>query len=292
MAKKTAAAAAAKTENLPAVIGKSESGLALVDTTSYALVNSPNRLAAMVFNLKDEQLSEFDLDRVKVPAGGGTAFQLPTPEGIKNSDELVGIVLHFGQRRSYWSDPNPTGVPPSCYSIDGLVGIGDRDLGPGDSGRHDCSTCPHNQFGSAVKIEKGEAKQGKGKRCREMRVMLILREIDTLPIVVLAPPTSIKPLKKWLMELPVFMYRAVIRLTLEQDKADNIVYSKLVPECVGEISEEAGKALEAYAATLGKVLRGKAPTASDFHDAGEPQSNDVNGSIDQLQEPEEGEVAE
>lgn len=255
MAKKTAAAAAPATTAI-ANVAPTGGALKIIDASNYALINDRASLQSMIYNLQGEQISEFDLDRIKVPAGGATFFSVPTAEGIKPMEAVEGIVLHIGIRRSYWEDPNPSGVPPQCYSIDGLHGIGK----PGG----DCGACPFNQFGSAVKPD---GKQGRGKRCREMRLMLIIRPEDRLPMVVLAPPASIKAVKQWLMKLPVFMFQAVIRLTLQEDKnSDGIKYSKLVPEAIGSISPELAKGLQKYAATLKEVIVGKAPVTSDFID--------------------------
>jgi len=52
-----------------------------------------------------------------------------------------------------------------------------------------CSTCPFNKWGSAVD-DKGNP--GKGKACREKRLILFLRDGDALPVVVAAPPKSIR----------------------------------------------------------------------------------------------------
>lgn len=272
MAKKTAAAGAATKELATIPSGRGE----LIDVKNYALINEPSALQAMVYNLQDEQISEFDLDRIKIPAGGGLFFNVPGEDGITPEKSIQGIVLHLGIRRSYWVNPTPTGSPPDCFSIGGLKGIGN----PGG----ECANCPFNQFGSAVK---SDGKQGKGKRCREMRVMLILRAQDRLPIVVLAPPASIKPVKQWLMKLPVFMFQAVIKLELSQDKnSDGVEYSKLVPSYVGHISPEAAKGLQAYAETLKKVIVGKAPIGSDFvavdDDGGQILEHDAKAAAEAL----------
>lgn len=243
--------------------------IATIDPSSYALISDSGSLDAMTYNLQNEQISEFDLDRIKVPAGGATVFQVPEFDGIANREFVEGIVLHIGIRRSYWVDPNPTGVPPSCYSVDGLRGIGN----PGG----DCGACPFNQFGSAVNAS---GKQGRGKRCREMRVILLIRPQDRLPLVVLAPPASIKGIKKWLMRLPVFMFQAVIRLELKQDKnGDGIVYSRLVPSHVGTITLDAAKGLQEYAETIKKAIVGKAPTAAEFKGGGDDDGDTLDSHV-------------
>jgi hypothetical protein len=48
----------------------------------------------------------------------------------------------------------------------------------------DCASCPMNRWGSA-----GDAR--KGKACREKRLLLTLRDGEALPVVIVAPPTSI-----------------------------------------------------------------------------------------------------
>ena len=65
------------------------------------------------------------------------------------------------------------------------------DAGLTAAGEHRaCATCPFNRYGSDVDTETGQVR--KGKACREKRVLLFLRDGDTLPIVVLAPPTSVR----------------------------------------------------------------------------------------------------
>lgn len=221
----------------------------LISAENFALIADKEGLEALIYNLKDESLSEFDLDRVKVPSGGATVFQIPGLDGISNAESIEGIILHIGIRRAFWRDPNPSGKPPECFSTNGLVGIGD----PGG----DCGSCPFNQYGSALKAD---GSQGRGKRCRESRMLLLVRPEDRLPIVISAPPASIKGMKQWLMRLPVFMFQAVVRLSLEPEKSgDGIKFSKLVPEYVGRISLEEARALQRYAETLKKILQGKAP---------------------------------
>lgn len=266
MAKKTAAGELPGMQTTAVATVKKPMAIAKIDASEWQLINDETSLEAMIYNLQGESLSEFDLDRIKVPSGGGAFFQVPTAEGIQALKEVTGILLHIGIRRSYWVDPNPTGVPPSCYSTDGLLGIGE----PGG----DCGPCPFNQFGSGVK---SDGKQAKGKRCREMRVMLIIRPEDRLPLVVMAPPASIKGVKQFLMRLPVFMFQAVTKFTLVPDKADGVPYSKVVPEFVGAIDLQAAKRLAAYAETIKKVLTGKAPQAADFGD--DEETEQVEGEV-------------
>ena len=159
--------------------------------------NNNEALVAMEnFNLPDmvsdagfsrEDLTE-DMDglqmsfqRVKIPAGGALQFELPgdDPENPDYAKTLEGVILFSHSSGAYWQegseyDENST---PLCSSVDGKVGIGE----PGGS----CAICPLNQFRSAP--------DGKGKACKNMRVLYLLRDGDYLPIQLTLPPTSIRP---------------------------------------------------------------------------------------------------
>lgn len=227
----------------------------LISVDDWALVSSPEALEATTYNLQGETLSEFDLDRVRVPAGGGTFFAVPVlgKSEPQPAESIRGIILSVSSRRAYWEDANPSGAPPDCSSVDGVQGIGT----PGGS----CAGCPFNEFGSAIKQD---GSQGNGKRCRESRVILMLREEDRLPIAVIAPAGSLKNVKKYLMQLPVFMYAAVTELKLEKEKStDGIAYSKIALRYIGHIDPETAKSVKAYAEAVKASINAKAPTGAD-----------------------------
>lgn len=164
---------------------------------SYNNENKTEALVAMeAFQLPDtvsdaafsrEDLAE-DMDglqtsfqRVKIPAGGTLQFELPgeDPENPDYAKTLEGIILFSHSSHAYWQegseyDENST---PLCSSVDGKVGIGE----PGGA----CAVCPFNQFRSAP--------DGRGKACKNMRVLYLLRSGDFLPIQLTLPPTSIRP---------------------------------------------------------------------------------------------------
>lgn len=228
---------------VPAVVsGKGE----LIDASSYQLLADPESFEAMQINLEGERLSEFDLDRIKVPAAGGTVWQVPTIDGVENQEAIEGVILAIQVRRGFWESPFGGGAagPPDCSSMDGITGVGT----PGG----ECATCPMNEFGSAVRQD---GKQGRGKRCSEKRLMLVLRAGDRLPIAISAPATSIKGIKQFLMRLPVPMFQAVVSIGLEREKSgDGIHYSRIVLGYIGHIGSEQGKQLQAYAAKLKKTI--------------------------------------
>ena len=122
----------------------------------------------------NEELAE-DMDgftmsfpRIKIPAGGVLQFELPTgdPQQPDYSPTLTGVILFNHAICAYWpeGDEYSDDVPPLCSSVDGKQGYGE----PGGV----CEACALSQFGSAS--------NGRGKACKNMRVLYLLRSgVDT-----------------------------------------------------------------------------------------------------------------
>jgi len=123
----------------------------------------------------------FNFQRIKIPSGGALQFELPgdDPENPDYVRTIDGVILHNHSSCAYW----PEGVEddedamPLCLSVDGKLGIGE----PGG----DCVTCALNRFGSGA--------NGKGKACKNMRILYLLRDGEFMPIQLTLPPTSIRP---------------------------------------------------------------------------------------------------
>lgn len=130
---------------------------------------------------------QMSFQRVKIPAGGTLQFEMPSddPDNPDYEKNLVGVILHNHATCAYW----PAGseydddTTPLCSSVDGKVGIGT----PGGA----CAACVMNRFGSAPDGSKGKA-------CKNMRVLYLLRSGEYMPLQVNLPPTSIKPFKEFL----------------------------------------------------------------------------------------------
>lgn len=119
--------------------------------------------------------------RVKIPSGGGLQFEIPgsDPESPDYTKTLQGVILYNHSAGGYWleGDEYSDDKSPLCSSVDGKVGVGD----PGGS----CAICKLNEFGSG--------KGGKGKACKNMRVLYLLQDGEFLPIQLNLSPTSIRP---------------------------------------------------------------------------------------------------
>ena len=208
-----------------------------------ALNHDPADLEAIIAdNLGGQEVTEFDLPRIKIPAGGGHIWEIPTLTGVDTAAVLEGIVVHFKLTRAYWAPNSGSGGPPQCRSNDGIVGIG-------DPGGH-CKTCPYAQFGSALD-DQGNAAPGQA--CNAKEVWFMLKPESFLPIAVALPSTSLKAARAYRvgtlgsagMRLP----SVVTHIGLEQSKnAKGDAYSKAVPTVGGVLSPDEAQAAQAYAA--------------------------------------------
>lgn len=215
--------------------------LAVVDPKTYAILDPSQDVKGLVAaNLNGESISPFDLTRLKVPAGGGTAWDVPTLGGSEMQKAIEGVVIHVGRRRAYWESQDPSGDPPDCSSTNGVDGRGN----PGGF----CDLCPLNEFGSA----KGNS--GRGKACKESRLLFVMRATDRIPIVVSAPPGSLKAIKQYALKLsnhgyPIFGVVTKLELVKTQNK-DGIAFSQIKPSVAATLPPEAVQAVRVFAASL------------------------------------------
>ena len=223
-------------ETLPAVIG------------SYAVMQRAEELREiMAANVGTGGVSPFDIDRVKVPSGGGTTWEVPSLAGPVETKELRGVIIAWRDPRGYWRESfedTGGGTPPDCSSDDGVTGLGD----PGG----DCAVCPLAQFNTA----RGGA--GRGQACKQTRLLFMVREGDLLPIVVVVPPSSLSPMKKFFLRLAssaVPFFGVVTELTLERTKnKDGIAYAEVTPRMVDQLSPEERARMKAYAESVAPAM--------------------------------------
>jgi hypothetical protein len=186
-------------------------------------------------NLGAGGISEFDLTKIKVPSGGGIAFELVDPvKGTEVSQSFRAIIIAAHDIRGYWPESidETGGVPPQCHSNDAITGIG----APGGS----CTTCPLAQFGSEIK-QNGE--RGAGQACKQMKQLLLLREGtgSFLPEVLNVPPTSLGPYRKHAFALagrkaPVSSVVTEFSLA-KQKSAGGVTYAQLAFKPVAALGD-------------------------------------------------------
>jgi hypothetical protein len=161
---------------------------------------------------------EFQFDRVKLPAGGGTAFEVPSDDGEDSNmvKELTGVILYNHPAYAYYKDRYAGGNnPPDCGSFDGVTGIGT----PGGS----CATCPYNRFGSG---------EGKSKLCKNKRLLYILQEGELFPIMLSLPTGSLVTFTKYVksqLSKGRKLNQIVTKITLKKAvNASGIAFSQAV----------------------------------------------------------------
>lgn len=205
---------------------KNEETRALTLAQQYPMLAGAEGVAeAVELNLGGEELSPFDLERIKVPAGGARQWDL----GDTAVNEIEGIILYQKLIRSYWAEKlgdNGGGSPPDCASSDGLTGEGD----PGGS----CAACPFSKFGSA--------ENGRAQACKQMRVVFIARPGDLLPTMLIVPPSSLKPFKKYMLALtsrgiPYMGVKTGFGLTKVENKS-GIAYSEITLRVIEPLSPD------------------------------------------------------
>lgn len=204
---------------------------AIVKVEDYKIVKMDPALRAEIIreNLGALGVSQFDLDRAKIPSGSSAMFEVPTLSGIDMVDEIVGVIIGFRDVRLYWKasmDEDGGGTPPDCYSDDCAAGTGD----PGGN----CNQCPFAEFGTADK--------GNGQACSQRRILFIARPDSTLPLVLSLPPTSLGNARKFFLRLvgnDVPYYGVVVSIGLEPDKnSAGVKYSKATFKVSEELTDD------------------------------------------------------
>lgn len=236
--------------------------LALADYPVLS-AGSSAQMEAVTANLGEEGIQSFDLDRVSIPAGGGTQWLVPSLEGEESVKEIQGIIVAWRSPRVYWEvsvaemdEPSP----PDCSSPDGRYGTGRFGPGSVDNPVGACSSCPLNQWGSA-----GEG--SKAKACKEQRHLYVIRPGGVLPMVVTLPPTSINPMRQYFLRLAsesLPYYGVVTSLGLEAQSSGAYRWSTVKPRLVERLDAPAAEASKAY----GEQLSANLPASSSIAPSG------------------------
>ncbi len=193
------------------------------DEPEYAvLVSSENEVRDIIkANLGGGfGVSVFDLDRVKVPLGGGTNWQVPTLEGPQSAESFEGIILYYKDQRSFWEstiDKSGGGMPPDCVSADGVMGKGEPGI--------ECANCPNSEWGSSGENRRGQA-------CRTVRMIFLCRPEEIIPCVISIPPSSLRQIKSYFLRLAsarIPYYGVVTKFMLQPAKMSGYDVSQIVP---------------------------------------------------------------
>lgn len=216
---------------------------------------------ALMANLgPGETLLASDLPRVSTPAGGGKVWSWTDSGNNEQSAKSIdGVLAYYGVRGTLWGSEEPQGkASPVLVSYDLMTAvrvnedIGDLDADVLESCRtgdhtYDWTRLPYNQYGTS--------KSGRGKRCKESRLLAILRADEAWPLLVTAGPGSLKTVTPFVKRLSVPHFRAVVSLTLDRvENAGGQPYSQIVPKYLGEITKAEGETVrQLYTVPLSRV---------------------------------------
>ncbi len=243
---------------------KETTALATQSTTAAAVFDAsflPN--TADIMEVMEANMEGIDLrfEKVKVPSGGGLSWKVPNEDGGADSiNELIGVIIDHHPINAYWAkEYSGEKNPPDCSSLDGITGI-DIDL----NSKKPCATCPMNQYGTALK--------GKGKACKNMHRVYLVREGEIFPLLIAVPPTSLENFKQYARRLTAKMRKSssvLTKLTLAEAKNDGgIEFSKIEFRRAGDLEKESAQKMSEFAKTMKPYLRQIAIDADEYNTEG------------------------
>lgn len=220
---------------------------------------------AMAEEMEGLQIS---FDRVKIPTGGGLAFEVPgdDPENPDMVKEIVGVIVDHYPVNAYWAEKFAgQNTPPDCSALDGKNGTGN----PGGN----CKTCPNNQWGS-------DPEGTGGKACKNMHRIYILREGDVFPLLLTLPPTSLKNFADYLAKRVIGKrrrsYQVLTKISLKKATSNGgITYSQAVFSVARVLSEEAARKAEEYAKNIRPLTRSLEIVGDEYNTGDSISSSDA-----------------
>lgn len=197
--------------------------------------------------LGGESLSVKDLDRIKVPAGGGTTWEVATLDGDVATKVIEAVIIQRATRRAYWpyameDRPDDDDGRPACASNDGLIGVGD----PGG----ECASCPYNEFQTDIK-------GGPGKACKETRQLFLLMKDDLLPLTLNVPPGSLANIKAYFLRLlraQLSPSDVLTKIGLEKVKGGKVDFARMTFEAADRLSPDARQRVREYTAVMAPAM--------------------------------------
>lgn len=240
-------------------MGKKKNELAVVQ--EFNLVTLSGDIAEAIAEEMDG-LGAIPFDRVKIPSGGGLAFEVPgeDEENPETAQELVGVILFHHPVNAYWKDKfSGSSEQPDCSSMDGKQGA-IHETGEAVN----CADCPHNRFGS------GE--NGIGKACKNVHRVYILQEDNPVPLILSLPPTSLRHMRDYIGKRILLKgmrcYDAVTKISLKKERnAAGIAYSRAVFAFAGKLPDDKREAAAEMAALIRQSNRRIDVEGADYNTA-------------------------
>ena len=127
--------------------------------------------------------------------------------------------------------------------------------------------CPLAGWGTAARGS------GRGQACRSMRLLFLLQAGEILPVVVVAPPGSLKYVRKTMLRRTSkgkHFSSAIMELTLKKDKnQDGTVFSRISMHPIEDLNDEVAKQMRAYGESLAPAVEAQARAAMEDQGLGD-----------------------
>lgn len=230
--------------------------LAILEQSKFLVLRDNDVRQSIAENLaREAQFSMSDLVHVPTPTGGITKWTFNDIDGEKTVDAITGLCVLYSLGGTLWPTEGSAipGTLPYLRTDDLVtayrVGDDSGDL-PVDeiekfrlpNGLYDWARMTNDKAGGIFGWGTGQT--GKGKRVTEYRVICLLRENDSFPLLFRAGPGSLKDVKKFFIRLHPW-WRSVVTLKLKKATGVRGAYSVMDPSFVGWISKEEGEAIRA-----------------------------------------------
>lgn len=232
-----------------------------------AIAPTAETMEMMADILGEETLEQRNLPLIKCPPAESDQFTYVAGGRTVNSKRIKGFMVHYVAQRAFWTNPDPTGVAPSCSSSDNKRADAGGMYGPGGERESEnptglCANCPMAQKGT-------DLKGGRQPACKEQRRLFVVLKGLLLPVIIAAPPSSIGGLKDFLVSMAMAQqgwWLVPLEFSLEKAaNAEGKAFNKIVVVAdeeatpLGENEEEAVKAYRSYI----KELIGQRPPVFD-----------------------------
>ncbi len=212
-----------------------------IETTekAYSALSEQSQIAlATLDKISSSNFSVSELPRLKIPLTGETAFTIETSGTKKKVQYMEGVVVAQNNIRTLWNE-NELHLP-ICFSNDSIFGIGM----PGGN----CSSCSLAQ----------SSPNDNDSKCRQRKIVLILRREDILPIALVARSKLAKALSEYFLQLASNRVRpcfAVSSFSIKQEKDRmGITFPKINVQIERLLSEKEKQIAAVYANKFSRIL--------------------------------------
>lgn len=233
--------------------------LAIIDPTNLLpIVPTADELTAIREELSD--MERIPYGRIKIAVGGVNMFQVFEPGDDEPTavQSVEGVIMLSHKSNGLWMKAFGSGdsKQPDCSSMDGVTGM------QTETGECvECASCPYNEFGSA------RSGEGRGKACKNMRRLYIMRRGDVFPMVLTLPPTALSAYDNYRTKVMLGrkkMAAVMTKITLKSAaNKDGVAYSTPIFEAVGVLNGVEAEAMRQYSEALNNSALRMGVTADD-----------------------------